>query len=113
MILLYFANRNPAYNKLKELFDENYLDGKIVYRSTISLLKDFFKKEEFKIGISNTDLFDFLSMPFVKYSNSIWDQLEYIKNEWGIFIDHKLLQKIQSSKDLFTESIKFDLFIIY
>ncbi|MDX1702064.1 MAG: hypothetical protein R3250_15670, partial [Melioribacteraceae bacterium] len=108
LILLHISNRNPAFNKLKELFDENYLEGKKIYRNTISSLKEFFKKEEFRIGISNSDLFDFLSQPFMMYSHSIWDQLEYIKNEWGIFIDHKLLQRIQSSKDLFTESIKFE-----
>ncbi len=108
LILLHFANRNPAFSKIKELFDEKYLDKKKTYKNTISTLKEFFKREEFKLGINNSDLFDFLSMPYVIHSNSIWDQLEYIKNEWGIFIDKKLLMKIESSKDLFVESIKFE-----
>jgi len=108
LILLHFANINPAFNKIKEFFDEDYLNEKKTYRSTILNLKEFFNKDELKIGINNSDLFDFLSMPFIKHSESIWDQLEYIKNEWGIFIDQKLLIKIQSSKDLFIESIKFE-----
>lgn len=108
LILLHFANINPAFKKIKELFNEDYLEGKVVYKNTISSLKEFFKRDEFKIGINNSDMFDFLSQPFLKYSDSIWDQLEFIKNEWGIFIDHKLLLRIQSSKDLFIESIKFE-----
>ena len=108
LILLHISNKNPALSKLKELFDENHFDEKIVYMNAITNLKDFFKKEELKIGITNSDLFDFLSLPFLKHSSSIWDQLEFIKNEWGIIIDEALLMKIQSSKDLFIESIKFE-----
>ena len=108
LILLHISNKNPALKKLKELFDENHFDEKLVYKNAITNLRDFFKKEELKIGITNSDLFDFLSLPFLKYSSSIWDQLEYIKNEWGILIDEALLMKIQSSKDLFVESIKFE-----
>lgn len=108
LMLLHFANRNPAFHKIKELFDENYLEEKSAYKLALNQLKEFFKNDDLTIGINNTDLFDFLSMPFIKHSDSIWDQLEYIKNEWGIFIDQKLLDKIQSSKDLFRESIKFE-----
>ena len=108
LLLLHFANRNPAFNKIKELFDENYLNTKGEYRNTIVTLREFFKNEDFKIGITNSDLFDFLSDPFLTHSDSIWDQLEYIKNKWGIFIDFALLQKIKSSKDLFIESIRFN-----
>lgn len=108
LILLHISNKNPALNKFKELFDENYLENKKTYKSAISSLKEFFNKDEFKIGIGNIDFFDFLSMPFLKHSNNIWDQLEFIKNEWGIFIDPELLLKIESSKDLFVESIKFE-----
>lgn len=108
LLLLHFANRNPAFNKIKELFDENYLSTKGEYKNTIISLRDFFKNEDLRIGITNTDLFDFLSEPFLTHNDSIWDQLEYIKNKWGIFIDQKLLLKIQSSKDLFIESIRFN-----
>lgn len=108
LLLLHFANRNPAFNKIKELFDENYLSTKGEYKNTIISLRDFFKNEDLRIGITNTDLFDFLSEPFLAHTDSIWDQLEYIKNKWGIFIDQKLLLKIQSSKDLFIESIRFN-----
>ncbi|MCB9260401.1 MAG: alpha-amylase [Ignavibacteriales bacterium] len=108
LILVHLANRNPAFYKIKEFFDEDYIEDKSVYRNTISTLKNFFKREDLKIGLSNSDLFDFLSRPFLNHSESIWDQLEFIKSEWGIFIDQSLLMKIQSSKDLFVESIKFN-----
>ncbi|MCB0747105.1 MAG: alpha-amylase, partial [Ignavibacteriae bacterium] len=108
LLLLHLANLNPAFQKLKELFDDNYISEKEVYKSTLINLEQFFKKEEFRIGINNIDLFSFLKMPFQKYSTSLWDQLDFIKNEWGIFIDPDLINKIFSSQDLFIESIKFD-----
>ncbi len=92
--------------KLKNYSMRIILRTKGEYRNTIISLREFFKNEDLKIGITNSDLFDFLSEPFLTHSDSIWDQLEYIKNKWGIFIDHNLLQKIQSSKDLFIESIQ-------
>ena len=108
LILLYLENKNPAFQRIKEFFDENYLEQKKSYRTAISTLKEFFNNDDLKIGLTSSDMFDFLSRPFYTHGNSIWEQLEYIKNEWGIFIDRKLLMKIQSSKDLFTESIKFE-----
>ena len=108
MILLHLANLNPAFTKLKELFNEEYIDEKKSYKSTLQNLESFFKKEEFKVGKKNLDLFTFLKMPILKHSNSIWDQLEFIKNEWGISIDTELMRKIESGKDLFIESLKFD-----
>ncbi|MFZ1290754.1 MAG: alpha-amylase family glycosyl hydrolase [Melioribacteraceae bacterium] len=108
LILLHIANLNPAFNKLKELFSDEYISEKVNYKSTIFRLENFFKKEELKIGAKNIDLFSFLKMPFQNHSESVWDQLEFIKNEWGIFIDVDLIRKIESGKDLFVESIKFD-----
>ncbi|MBK7106164.1 MAG: alpha-amylase [Ignavibacteriae bacterium] len=108
LILLHIANLNPAFNKLKELFSEEYISEKVNYKSTIFRLENFFKKEELKIGVKNIDLFTFLKMPFQKHSDSIWDQLEFIKNEWGISIDVELMRKIESGKDLYIESIKFN-----
>ncbi|PID62368.1 MAG: alpha-amylase [Ignavibacteriae bacterium] len=108
LILLYIDNQNPAFKKIKEFFDENYLQDKKTYKTAITSLKNFFKQDELKIGINNSDLFDFLSSPFKNHSDSIWDQLEFIKNQWGVFIDESFLRKIKSSKDLFIESMKFD-----
>ncbi|MBK8945886.1 MAG: alpha-amylase [Ignavibacteriae bacterium] len=108
LILLHISNLNPAFNKIKELFSEEYITEKVNYKSAILRLENFFKKDEFKIGKKNIDLFSFLKMPFQKHSGSIWDQLEFIKSEWGISIDVELMRKIESGKDLFIESLKFE-----
>ena len=110
LILLHLANKNMAFEKLKELFDENYLPDNKLYYKTLETIKTYFSGEEFKLKIGNkvSNLFDFLSEPFNVAPNDIWKQLEFIKNEWGIFIDDKLIQKILSGKDLFAESIIFN-----
>jgi len=107
LILLHLANRNPAFHKMKELFNEEYLPDRTSFKFALKKLETIFKTEDYKFGVNNNNLFDFLSKPFLIHSNSLWDQLEFIKNEWGIFIDEKLFEKIQSSKDLFTENIQF------
>ncbi len=109
LILLHLENRNRAFEKLKELFDENYLQHSKLYTKTLETIKTYFSQDNFKLEIGNkvSNLFDFLSEPFNVAPNDVWKQLEYIKNEWGIFIDDTLIQKILSGKDLFAESIEF------
>lgn len=108
LILLNISNKNPGFKKLKELFDENYFTQKPLYQNVLSSLNQYFRKEELRFGSKSLDLFSFLSAPFDLYGDNLWEQLEFIKREWGIFLDEKLFLKIQTSKDLFKESIVFE-----
>lgn len=108
LLLLHLSNQNPAYQKFKELFDENYFSQKEIYSKTLTSMESFLDKEEFRIGSNKENLFSLLKKPFLNSPNNLWEQLDFIKNEWNIFIDEKLLTKIYSSKDLFKENIIFE-----
>ncbi|MEW6654627.1 MAG: alpha-amylase family glycosyl hydrolase, partial [Bacteroidota bacterium] len=109
MILLFFANFNPANKKLLELFDQNYFENKELFNRAISVMEQFFQKEK-KFGPDNEDMFTLLKAPILRNPENIEAQLEYINKKWGILLDEKILRKILGSKDLIKEEYKFESF---
>jgi hypothetical protein len=106
MILLSFANINPANKNILELFDQNYLSEKEIFSQTILQLENFFKTEK-KFGPDNQDIFDFFKTPIIKNPTSLEAQLSFIREKWGILLDEKFLTRILGSKDLLTEDETF------
>jgi glycosidase len=109
MILLSFANINPANKNILELFDQNYLTEKKIFSQTILQLENFFKTEK-KFGPENQDIFDFFKTPIIKNPTSLEAQLLFIRKKWGILLDEKYLSRILGSKDLITEDESFGRF---
>jgi glycosidase len=107
IILLYFANFNPANKKLKELFDENYLADKTLYAKFIANLDNFFLNEE-KFGPDKQDIFTLLKTPILNNPENIEAQLEFIKEKWGILLEDKFLKRLLTFKDLIKEDFRFD-----
>lgn len=104
MILLYFANVNPANKGILELFDQNYLTEKESFTKSLEQLDDFFKNEK-KFGPDNQDFFTFLKTPILTNPESIEAQLDFIREKWGILLDEKFLTRILTGKDLIKEEI--------
>ncbi|MCK5086850.1 MAG: hypothetical protein KAQ90_04985, partial [Melioribacteraceae bacterium] len=109
LLLLHFANFNPANKKLKELFDENYFNHKIIYKNVITELDNFFKSEE-PFGDKNQDIFTFLKTPILNHPDSIESQLDFIIDNWGVILKDKFTKRILSGKDLIKEDFTFDQF---
>lgn len=108
MILLYFANFNPANKKLIELFDQNYID-KELFPGAIKQLEQFFTNEK-KFGPDNQDMFTLLKTPILNNPDNIEAQLEFINDKWKLLLDEKILRKILGSKDLIKEDFHFESF---
>ncbi|MBN1302307.1 MAG: hypothetical protein JW995_13910 [Melioribacteraceae bacterium] len=109
IILLHFANINPAGNRLKELFDDNYFSDKKLYDSTITELDAFFKTQK-SFGPDNQDIFALLRTPILSNPDNLWDQLEFIRKKWGIILKDNFTGRLLLSKDLMKEDIKFESF---
>ncbi len=109
LMLLYFANYNPANIRLKELFDENYFSDKSLYDNAIEELGKFFKTQK-SFGPDNQDIFNLLFSPIQASPGNLWDQLEYMQNRWEIILKDKFSSKILRSKDLMKEDTRFDIF---
>ena len=107
LILLYFANYNPANKNIIELFDQNYFNEKELFKKTIDELDLFFQKEK-KLGPDNQDVFAFLKTPIVNNPNNIEAQLDFIREKYGVMLDEKFLKRILTGKDLIKEDYKLE-----
>ena len=64
LILLHFANFNPANITFKDLFDDSSLESQTEYRNLIVHLDKFFQKEK-PYGPDNQFIFDLLKAPII------------------------------------------------
>jgi glycosidase len=106
LILLYFANFNPANKILLEFFDENYFTDKLLYKKVIDELNKFFLNEK-KFGPDNQDIFTMLKTPIINNPENIEAQLDFIRDKWGILLDKSFLDRILKSMDLIREDYSF------
>ncbi|MDI6735424.1 MAG: alpha-amylase family glycosyl hydrolase [bacterium] len=105
MVFLFLANNNPACLPFIELFDDTELDRDVSYEVFIGSIIDFFKTQP-TFGPQNQFLLDMLRTPVVASPNCLFGQLEYIKNNWGMFLPQGLLDSIELSLDLLKEEEK-------
>ncbi len=104
ILLLYLANKNPAFNPFKELFDDFSLGKETAYLKTISVIDTFFEQKPF-FGPDNQNLVQMLKTPAVKYPNSLTSQLEFIRTHWGYLLS-KYIYRLFSSLDMIKEEEK-------
>ncbi|MGA7159475.1 MAG: alpha-amylase family glycosyl hydrolase [Bacteroidota bacterium] len=105
LMLVYFANFNPAAAKFDELFTDKQLSEKAKYRTFIAELENFFKAER-TFGPENQFIFDLLRAPILAHPDSLEAQLGYIKSKWGLLLSSKYLDRILGSLDLLQEENK-------
>jgi glycosidase len=105
IILLYFANYNPAFRQFNELFNDEQLSSQTNYRILIDELEKFFQKER-SFGPDNQVIFDLLRAPITASPNSLEGQLEFIKKHWGMILSKKYFDKIIGAGDLMKEDTR-------
>jgi glycosidase len=105
LIMLYFANINPAFNQFKELFDDSRLSNVTPYRDLIQETENYSRQEK-GIGPKNLPLFDFLREPILASPNSLEGQLRFIKRAWGMILSSKYASLLASADDLLKEDTK-------
>ena len=106
LMLLHFANFNPANTTFKELFDDSQLEVHTEYKKLIAYLDKFFQKEK-PYGPDNQFIFDLLKAPILNNPSSLEDQLRFLVNRWSIILDPKYIRKILSGLDLIKEDYLF------
>ncbi len=107
LILLHFANFNPAAKKMLELFSEDYLSEKESYGKALAVLDGFFKTEP-AFGPDNQDIFTMLKTPIMNHPEDIESQLDFILKRWEIIIKDKFSRRILTGKDLIKEDRRFE-----
>jgi len=105
IILLHLENLNPAFQNLKEFFDDKQLSEGSSYKNFLTTTEKFFEQEK-SLSIENLSLFSTLKKPILSNLTNLEAQLDYIREKWKVIIDKKLLEKILSGEDLIREDVK-------
>jgi len=101
LLLLWLANKNPAFSPYLELFDDEALEKRTAYLPAIEALGEFFAEEPC-FGPEEQDLITMLRSPAVAHPHSLTGQLEYIRRRWGYLLGD-YLYRLLGSLDLIEE----------
>ncbi len=104
LVMVWLANRNPAYAPYRELFDDTALASDTAYRQVMSSLEEFFETQP-SFGPAAQDLVDMLHSPAVAVPHSIPGQLAYIQEHWGYLLGPHLYRLLRGI-DLISEEEK-------
>lgn len=92
-LLIWLINKNTAFKKYRELFNDNNLKTDSNYPTHFELLQEFFKTQPtFK---HKKDIISFILEPMLKFPDSIYDQLNFIKDNWQDVLGDDLLLLLQ------------------
>jgi glycosidase len=104
LLLLWLANKNPAFSPFLELFDDTELERETGYTRLIASLHEFFGTQP-GFGPEVQNLIDMLRSPAIAVPYSLTGQLEYIRERWGFLLGQYLF-RLLSSLDLIQEEDK-------
>ncbi len=104
MMLLFFANENPAFAPFNMLFNDDVLATDDNYFIFWEITQDFFKTQGF-FGPNMTDLISMLREPIVFSPHSLKGQLDYIRTHWADLLGEWLM-RLLSGMDLISEEEK-------
>ena len=104
LLMLWIANKNPAFSPYDELFDDSDLRQNTPYLHIIEELHVFLENQP-AFGPDHQNLIDLLRSPAVAVPHSLSGQLDYIRTRWGYLLG-KYLFRLLSSLDLIKEEEK-------
>ena len=101
LLLLWVANRNPAFMRFDDLFDEAELVERTGYAGVVQAIRDRTAKEARKAG--GQDLVERLLEPGRQAPGSLTEQLRWIAANWTDLVDDELLRLLTRAVDVLTE----------
>ena len=104
VLMLWLANKNPAFMPLLELFEDTQLDRQAPYQQGMASLHEFFATQP-AFGPDDENLVDMLRSPAIAIPHSISGQLEYIYQRWDYLLQ-PYLHRLLTSLDLISEEEK-------
>ena len=108
MMMLDLANRNPAFQPLAELFDDNKIKETTYYPELLTCLRDYYRDQP-SFGPEEQPLPEFLQAPILFSPDSLSGQLMYIRENWSELLSPELLQSVLLTQDVINEEEKLRL----
>lgn len=91
IVLLWLANVNPALASLRDLFDDSELVRNTAYSAVINRLQVFFKGRP-GLEKGGPTLIDLLREPAIASPHSLQQQLAFIRNRWGVWVESLMIR---------------------
>jgi glycosidase len=104
LLVQWLQNQNKAYTPVKELIDDAPLRQSTIFEKAFNSLKTYFASQP-QLPESKSSLLDMLMQPAQHHPDSVYDQLEFIKENWGADVG-KFVSRILISQDFFKEEAK-------
>jgi glycosidase len=101
LLLLWLANRNPAFAPFRELFDDSGLRLATAYLKVMDRLRAFLAGQP-RIEGTPGGLLELLEAPMRAAPDSLEGQLAYLRTAWSVLLGEELA-RVLSSLDLFAE----------
>lgn len=107
MMLISNANKNPAINSYRDLFDESAMQGSS-YKEFVGKLMEFFSQQpglgDGRAGAGET-LTDILEGPIKASPDSLDGQLQFILEKWGYLLGEEFSVRMLRGMDYLREDI--------
>ncbi|HZW02526.1 MAG TPA: alpha-amylase family glycosyl hydrolase [Anaerolineaceae bacterium] len=101
LMMLWVANKNPAFMPFEELFDDESLASDTAYLTVVREFETFFETQ-LPFGPDQENLIQMLRSPAIAVPQSLGGQLEYIRERWADLLG-QVLYRLLSSLDLIKE----------
>jgi glycosidase len=105
LLLLWSANRNPAFKKFEELFEDKPLAETTVYRQVTKELPQYFATRPLipVAGAKSISLFDLLGAPLSGAPSSLSEQLALIRKLWRPLLGDSLDRLLMTGGEVLRE----------
>ena len=107
VMMLYFANINPANKKMREFFNEEHLEKPSIYHKFIARLEHFFGREA-GFGPDDQNIFSLLRAPIQAAPNDLNAQLQFIFSHWKSYLPETITIKLLGGLDLMKEDVSLE-----
>ena len=101
LVMLWFGNANPATAPYRELFDDRPLAAGTAYARLTATLREYFETRP-RFGPEKRNLVDFLRAPVLASPNSLFGQVEFVRDQWAWLLGD-LLTRILVALDVLKE----------
>ena len=101
LVLLWLANKNPAFRPFQELFDETNLKPTQTYEVVTAQLRDYFATRP-PADPEYPNLIDMMRAPSLISPDSLSGQLEFIRRKWTKRLD-TILRRLMLASDVLKE----------
>ncbi len=104
-LLVFVDNRNPAASSLKPLFDDHEIAAYTPYVQAVAAMREYLKSQP-EAALGGITLMDLFEAPMRRAPHSLFEQLAFVTQEWGVDLPESVRLNLLLAGDLIREDEK-------